>query len=259
MLFPPQTREVQLDEKWGFVGKKEVNCDKDDPLDRFRGDNWDHTAVDPECRLLLSLVPGKRTSESCREVVEDVKKRTNGRTDILITSDEHAPYRSAIEDTYGQDIPEPKPMEIGHQTKPKKEMPKDICYATVSKKREKGRVVKIVKTIVFGTMELLESLLARSTVSTTINTSFVERNNGTDRGKNSRKRRKTYCFSKDWDLHNAVSYFIGLSYNFCWTVRTLRVKDVEGYWQVRTPAMAAGLTDHVWSIEEWLTYPVRGS
>src|SRR5512135_3594149 len=62
-LFPPTTREVQLDEKWGFVYQKEQSCDPLDPRDRSRGDDWDHTAVDPESRLLLCLVPGKRDGE----------------------------------------------------------------------------------------------------------------------------------------------------------------------------------------------------
>jgi hypothetical protein len=192
-------------------------------------------------------------------VVEDVKKPTGGRRDILITSDEHAPYQSAIKEVYGEDIPDPKQSGLEGQLKSKKEMPKDLCYATVSKTHKKGRVVKVVRTIVFGTIELLKTLLAQSTVSTAINTSFVERNNGTDRGQNSRKRRKTYCFSKGWNIHNAVSYFICFSYNFCWPVRTLRVKGEDGHWHQRTPAMVAGLSNHVWSIEEWLTYPTIGS
>ena len=137
-------------------------------------------------------------------------------------------------------------------------MPDDLCYATVCKKREKGRVVNVIRTLVFGTALLLASMLGRSDISNTVNTSFVERNNGTDRRQNSRKVRKTYCFSKDWDVHNAASYFIGFSYNFCWPVRTLRQKDAEGMWQERTPAMAAGLTDHIWTVEEWITYPVWG-
>ena len=126
------------------------------------------------------------------------------------------------------------------------------------KTREKGRVVEVVRTLVFGTIALLGALLARSRASRTVNTSFVERNNGTDRGHNSCKRRKTYCFSKDWELHNAASYFIGFSYNFCWPVRTLRIKGADGQWQPRTPAMAAGLADHCWTTEEWATYPARG-
>ncbi len=84
-------------------------------------------------------------------------------------------------------------------------MPVDLCYATVCKKREKGRVVQMVSTIVFGTMALLLNLLGISLASNTINTSFVERNNGTDRAQNARKVRKTYRFSKDWDLLNAAS------------------------------------------------------
>lgn len=47
------------------------------------------------------------------------------------------------------------------------------------------------------------------------------------------------------------------SYNFCWPVRTLRVKGEGGRWRKRTPAMAAGLADHVWSLSEWVTYPAR--
>jgi hypothetical protein len=62
--FPPRTREAQRDEKWAFVAKKEANCDPDDPADDRKGDHWDHAALDPEHRLGLSVVPGKRTAEN---------------------------------------------------------------------------------------------------------------------------------------------------------------------------------------------------
>ena len=120
-------------------------------------------------------------------------------------------------------------------------------------------MVEVVRTLVFGTLALLRMFLDRSTVSTTINTSFVKRHNGTDRHQNGRKRRKTYGFSKEIALHRAASYFIGYIYNFCWCVRTLRFRGANGQWQRRTPAMAAGLTDHVWSLWEWMTYPARPS
>ena len=90
-----------------------------------------------------------------------------------------------------------------------------------------------------------------------INTSFVERHNGTDRNQNARKVRKTLKFSKEWDVHNAMTYFVAYSYNFCWPVRTLRIKDDMGRWKARTPAMAAGLAKHVWSTREWVLFPVR--
>jgi len=57
-------------------------------------------------------------------------------------------------------------------------------------------------------------------------------------------------------VHNAVTCFTMYSYNFCWPVRTLRILQPECGWQPRTPAMAAGLADHVWSLTEWLTFPV---
>jgi hypothetical protein len=97
--------------------------------------------------------------------------------------------------------------------------------------------------------------LKRSQVSKAINTAFVERQNGTDRNRNARKVRKTYCFSKDWDVHQAMTYFTMYTYNFCWAVRTLREQAADGQWRPRTPAMAAGLADHVWSLSEWLSYP----
>ena len=70
--FPPKTREVQFDEKWSFVGKKEKHCDPADPEDAKRGDNWDHVALDPEHRLVVSVVPGKRTVENVEALVQDL-------------------------------------------------------------------------------------------------------------------------------------------------------------------------------------------
>ena len=203
--------------------------------------------------MLLALVPGKRDGPTCERLIRQVRDRTGGRVDVLLTSDEHAPYETAIREVYGVETPRPRSPGPGRPPKPVKVVPPELCYATV----QKGRVVEVVRTLVFGTLYLLGGLLKRSTVSTTINTSFVERNNGTDRHQNSRKRRKTYAFSKDLAMHRAASYFMGYSYNFCWPVRTLRVRGPEGLWQARTPAMAAGLSDHVWSTREWITYPAK--
>src|SRR3954453_13211369 len=106
--FPPETREVQLDEKGGCVSQKEKSCDPTDPVDRFRGDDWDHTAVDPESRLLLGLVPGERDGAAWKQVVQDVQDRTGGQTDLRLTSDEHAPSETAIREVYGLEQPRPR-------------------------------------------------------------------------------------------------------------------------------------------------------
>jgi hypothetical protein len=79
--------------------------------------------------------------------------------------------------------------------------------------------------------------------------------NATDRHHNARKVRKTYTFSKDWCVHEAMTYFTMYSYNFGWPVRTLTERDEEGHLRRRTPAMAAGLADHVWTMREWITLP----
>ncbi|MDQ3412958.1 MAG: hypothetical protein M3509_12665, partial [Chloroflexota bacterium] len=128
-------------------------------------------------------------------------------------------------------------------------------YATVTKRREKGRVVEIGERIVFGTIAAVLLALGLSRVSRAINTAFVERENGTDRHRNARKARRTYRFSKDWRFHEAVTYLTLYSYNFCWPVRTLRIEDDQGDGRKRSPAMAAGLADHVWSMAEWLSRP----
>ena len=238
------------------MGKKEKHCDPDDPDDRCQGDNWDHVAFDPEHRLVVSVVPGKRTGEHVQELVNDFQQRTEGRIMNLMTTDEYPAYETAILETYGETVEPERTGKPGRPKAPYKVPPERLQYATVHKTRAKGRVVGIDFRVIFGTVAAVLAALAASTVSSAINTAFVERDNGTDRNRNARKVRKTYCFSKDWQIHEAVTYLTMYSYNFCWSVRTLRHKGADGHWQPRTPAMVAGLTDHVWPLEEWLTYPV---
>ena len=206
--------------------------------------------------MVVSVVPGKRTAKNIEKLVQDFKKRTGQRLMNLLTSDEYKPYKKAILKAYGKKTMHPH---TGKRDRPKgsrRVPPKGLKYATVHKRRRKGRVVKIDLRVIFGSKAEVEAAIETSAVSKTINTAFVERHNGTDRNRNARKVRKSYCFSKDWDVHNAMTYFTMYSYNFCWPVRTLRVQDQNDRWLSRTPAMAAGLTDHIWSLREWLSYPV---
>jgi hypothetical protein len=93
--------------------------------------------------------------------------------------------------------------------------------------------------VIFGAVAAVVAALAVSSVSTAVNSVFVERENGTDRNRNARKVRKTYCFSKDWDVPEAVSYFSLYRDNFGWPVRTLRQGSRRTGYRQRTPAMAA--------------------
>src|SRR3954454_8714721 len=107
-IFPPATREVQFDEKWAFVGKKQVNCDPNDPDDDQRGDYWDFVAYDPEHRLVLVVVPGARSLENAELIVEETKARLGDEPPTLMTSDELAAYATAIETTFGVPAPPPE-------------------------------------------------------------------------------------------------------------------------------------------------------
>jgi IS1 family transposase len=253
--FPPNTREVQFDEKWSYVFKKQEHCDPDDPADANRGDYWDHVALDAEGRLVLAVVPGARDAEAVEEVVGEVKDRTGGRVLGLATSDDYPAYETALLNAYGQEVTTTATGRPGRKMVPEKVPPAGMNYATVEKRREKGRVVEIVTRVVFGTIAAVQAVLGKSKASRRINTSFLERQNATDRHHNARKVRRTYTFSKDWRVHEAMTYFTMYGYNFCWIVRTLRERDDEGHWRQRTPAMAAGLADHVWTMREWITTP----
>jgi len=255
--FPPNTQVVTFDEQWSFVAKKEKNCDRTRDDDDFQGDCWDHVAFDPQHRLVVSSVVGRRTEELTFLLVADFHERTRGRLMTLMTSDENPAYVSAIQEVYGAEVVPARTGRPGRPRQPYVEVPEGLTYATVHKEREGGSVVSVASRVVYGTAEAVAAAVASLGVGEQVNTSHLERFHGTDRTRNARKVRRSYTFSKDWDVHEAVSAFVRFSYNFCWPVRTLRVAVVDGRYEPRTPAMAAGLTDHVWSLGEWITFPGR--
>ncbi|PWR71751.1 hypothetical protein ACKUB1_15980 [Methanospirillum stamsii] len=174
----------------------------------------------------------------------------------LITTDKYLPYIDAILVGYGKLVNLERTGKRGRPKKPYWEVPSELIYAMVKKHLSKGRICKVETELIFGTEEGLKNALKASKVSNNINTSFIERQNGTDRNRNSQKLRKTLSFSKELEEHELMTFFSLYSYNFCWSVGTLQLQDKQGKRSVkRTPAMAAGLTDHVWTIEEWIRFP----
>ena len=236
---------MQLDEKWAFVGKKQKHCNPDDPADWFCGDQWDHVALDPDSRLVLEVVVGPRTQDSAELLLEGVRDRLGGRVPELVCSDEYPVYAEVLLSVFGQEQVPPRTGRPGRPAGPRRVLPEELCYATVHKTKEQGRVTAVEAQAVFGELGAGER----------VSTSYLERHNATDRHRNARKGRKTYRFSKDWEVHEAMTCFTMFNYNFCWPVRTLRQGDRDAGYTPRTPAMVAGLTDHVWSLEEWLTFP----
>ncbi|MDY3557426.1 hypothetical protein R5W24_006617, partial [Gemmata sp. JC717] len=153
------------------------------PEDRSRGDCWDHVAVDPEHRLVVSLVVGKRTEDATHALVRDAHRRTGGRIPRLITTDEYPVYETAIRATYGQLVAPPRTGRPGRPRKARVVLPASVTYATVHKERKNNRVTSVSTRVVFGTAAAVTAGLAASAVSTVVNTCFVERHNGTDRNR----------------------------------------------------------------------------
>jgi IS1 family transposase len=216
----------------------------------LKGDQWDFVALDPDSRLILSVFVGKRLQDNAEMLLQDVKKRLAAVPE-LISSDEWPGYPEAIKEVFGVEVTPPRTGKPGRPAGPRKVTPEGLNYATVHKRREKGRVVEVLTGVVMGALAAVLALLGGRKVST----SYLERHNGTDRHRNARKGRKTYRFSKEFQMHRALTYFTTYSYNFCWPVRTLRMKTAHRRYRRRTAAMAAGLTDHVWSLSEWLAFP----
>ena len=209
--------------------------------------------MDAEHKLVLEVVNGKRTEENTELLVQKTAKRLDFRTPRLMTSDEYKPYKKAILKAFGVKRTPKRTGKRGRPRGPRYRPKPELVYATVHKTRKKGRVTEIDYRTVFGTEAQLQAALAASSCSRKVNTSFVERHNGTDRNRCSRKVRRSYCFSKDWDIHRAATCLSMYSYNFCWAVRTLRRPD--GRLGPCSPAMSAGLTNHLWTIREWLSFP----
>jgi hypothetical protein len=214
------------------------------------GDCWDHAALEAESKLAIVVLPGKRTLDSVRAQIGELAQRTDYVLPRLITSDEYKPYSRVLLEVYGTPKPRRRRGRRGRKPNPRLTPPAGLVYATVHKHRRHGRVVRTSIRRIYGSARQLKQALATSPVSSKVNTAFVERYNGTDRHLNSRKGRKVYRFSKDPGLHEAMTHYAQTFYNFCRAHRTLRLRQGRRRWQQRCPAMAQGLTNHIWSVRE---------
>jgi IS1 family transposase/transposase-like protein len=253
--------ECQLDELWSFVHTKQDNLASAQLICETYGDAWVWVAFAPLGRLVVAFVVGKRTETNAILLLQRVAQVTDDHIP-LFTSDQLPAYRTALLEVYGQWHQPPRQGPRGRFPYPRRVPAPDLLYAQVVKEREAGRVVSVSTKVVFGTAEAVTAVLAASATSTTINTSFVERDNLTVRQHTRRLTRKTNAFSKkvSWlekQLWLALAYY-HLVLPHASLRRELAPPDpTRGNgalrrWHAMTPAMAAGLTDHVWSTAERL-------
>jgi IS1 family transposase/transposase-like protein len=258
--------ECQLDELWSFVRKKEARLSALEKILMLYGDAWVWIAFAPEWRLVPAFVIGKRVQENADLLIERLKAVSCGFIPFF-TSDQLAHYPNALLNGYG--IPEvilDIPGKRGRKPKPKLLPPSNLLYAQVVKRRQRGRVVEITKKVIFGDETAIQTCLTASTTSRTINTSFVERNNLTCRQSNGRLSRKVLSFSKDLTWMEKHLWLSLAYYHFVLPHSSLaqllpepqltRGSGSSKKLQPTTPAMKAGITDHVWTMEELLNYRV---
>jgi transposase-like protein/IS1 family transposase len=133
----------------------------------------------------------------------------------------------------------------------------ELCIATVIKRTEKKRVVEVTRKMTLGTLEQANKLLQASLGGTVLNTAFIERLNGTFRQRLASMTRKSRHAARRLRALETGMYLIGCTYNFCFVHHELSKASHAGF--ACTPAMAAGLTDHVWGIFELLSYRILPS
>ena len=220
----------------------------------------------PSRLRVLSHRSHERSEAEAPVFVAPFKARTDGGAPCF-TRDQLSAYVAALMANASTPEPPPRPRGLGRPRKaPKRVGDPHLRSAQVDKRRGGGRVVEVKRHILFGSADDISQVLATDRCGTPINTSYVERDHFTSRHSHGRLVRKTLSHSKKnaylqrhIDLEDAID-------NFVRPHSALKVKlrqpAAHGrLWQQRTPAMAAGLTDHIWGLEELLSYclpPPRG-
>lgn len=214
-------RQIQADEIWAFVGCKDKHATPEDRESGERGDVWTWVAIDPVSKLIPCHYVGDRSSRSAYELFRDMQPRLANK--VQLTTDGHRAYLVAADMAFCWT---------------------DVDFAQLVKVYGNGYGEGRYSPGEFRGTEI--SVIKGAPAPDKICTSHVERQNLTIRMSNRRFTRLTNAFSKSLASHKAALALHFAHYNFCRIHQTIRC----------TPAMEAGLTDHVWSLEELLPVSV---
>jgi IS1 family transposase len=259
-------RQLQLDELYAVLREvKSGEISEDEALKRLeRSPYWVWTAMDPESKLLLVIDVGRRTLEMAQRVVHQVVQRLALGCVPLCLTDGLKDYGTAFLTHFGQWMQPACPRDKGPLPKPRWMPLPEVLYAQVVKSYRRRRIVGVKYRVVFGTMERVQQVL--SVCGRKINTAFVERLNLDIRQRVAAvgRRVNTLCKGDDGLRQQLAVYHA--YYNFCLPHTSLRQPLPQPVptngtgsaklWWPCTPAMAAGLTDHVWTLKEVLLYRV---
>jgi hypothetical protein len=200
--------------------------------------------IDMDTRLRVARGIAKTETQASLEVFQTLKRRGHPKAPPPTISDGWGGIDDAMVEVYGK-----VPAYNGTGRPPTRKRPQPGWqYVQMVKQRENGRVIGIKVRVVFGDPVATLALLGQSTA-------YVERTHLTMRLFNGRLTRKTLAFSKEVGMYRASAAWEDLVYNLARPLKTLRVEvfdDPRRRWMQRSPAMAAGLTDHIWTVKELL-------
>ncbi|MRS03384.1 DDE domain-containing protein [bacterium] len=207
-------KRIQCDEIWTYCYAKEKNVPEDKKGTFGYGDVWTWVALDADTKLVPTFMVGDRSAKTAKIFMDDLAERLASR--VQLTTDGHKAYLNAVEDAFGG----------------------DIDYAMLVKLYESSQVETRYSPAKYQGAD--KHIISGKPDAKKISTSYVERQNLTMRMCIRRFTRLTNGFSKKIENHVYHLSLHYMYYNFCRIHKTLRV----------TPAMEAGLTDHVWALEE---------
>ncbi len=226
---------VQCDEIWSFVGCKDKRATLDKKA-QGQGDAWTWTAIDADSKLMITWLVGLRSEWDCRDFIDDLASRLNKR--VQLSTDGFGTYAKAVKVAFGANVDYGMVIKVygSDPVEPEKRYSPAICTSC--------KTVSIVG-------DPLDGL---------ISTSYVERQNLNIRMGCRRFTRLTNAFSKKLENHMAAFSLYAMYYNFCRPHQTLtKESGKKGNRIATTPAMAAGVTDHVWTVAEMILTVLQDS
>jgi len=209
------SKRIQCDEIWSYVAAKEKNVTPKMAEQKFCGDAWTWVAIDADTKLICSWLVAKRNAESASQFIDDLAGRLRHR--IQLTTDGMRLYVAAVDDAFGEQIDYAQLVKI---------------YGKAEGEEKRYSPAKCIGCETHR--------MTGNPDPDHINTSYIERQNLTMRMSMRRFTRLTNAFSKKLENHIATAAIHTMYYNFVRIHQTLRV----------TPAMASGLADRLWDVED---------
>jgi IS1 family transposase/transposase-like protein len=248
---------VQLDEMWNFIARKhpcETDVAGESGPDSEDGRQWVWISFAPEFRLMIAAIVGPRTLDTAKEVVAATKARVAGIP--VFFSDGFTCYLAALIAAFHVVTTFARTGRRGRPRKPRCEPHPALVYGQLVKQKKQGKLLTLSTRVVLGAERLAQ-------LGLTISTALVERVNLTLRQALAPLARKTSSFCKDRERMQQRVVLFQVFYNMARPHMSLRQPlplhertrhgAIQPRWRKRTPAMAAGITDHVWTFRELLT------